>query len=271
LPDTHPQRRLQLNRPLEGFIGKLETRCKYGPEEGRGVDQECDWQGRVSDLSAHLAESCAIEPVKCPNAAAGCNESVMRKDAALHAFQTCGVRLVLCAHCHSPFEARALLGHEGNCPEARVECPFPGCNEWMMRAEVKQHETSSGAVHLQRALTVLAEMGNMVGLQKKKAGVLRSVIEEQTDEITGLRGDLHLRLAICGVFSWETDSEWSEEDSEWSEGDSESFTFREEGAGGGGRVRGSCHSKLNRLDETSFTHFMGFILLEGPVCDMHIK
>ena len=249
-----------MNRPLKGLIAKMETRCKYGPEEGRGVDEECGWQGRVSELSAHLAENCAFEPVKCPNAAAGCNESVPRKDAALHASE-CGYRQVLCAHCRNPVEARALLGHEGSCPEAQVECPSPGCTEWMKRAEVEQHVASSGAVHLERALAVVAEMG-------KKSGVLRSVIAAQNEDITAFRGALHLRLASIGVFTW--DSSWPT-GGEWNDVDSESFTFREEGAGGGGRVRGSCHSKLNRLDETSFTHFMGFILLEGPVCDMHIK
>jgi len=244
----------------------------------------------VSELSLHLAESCAIEAVTCPNATAGCNESVMRKDAALHATETCWYRPVLCAHCHDPFEARALLGHEGGCPEAQVECPCPGCKEWMMRADVEQHVASSGAVHLQLALTVVAETGReMVELQKKavdervderaaslvlkhqlkgeqkKAGVLRSVIEAQKEEITGLREGLHLRQARLGVFVWTMPIV------AWSPQASDSFTFREEGEGWGGRVSGCCSSQLNTDTTTPFTHFMGFSLTKGPVCDMLMK
>ena len=45
-------------------------------------------RGRVSEHAGHL-QSCGYEKVACPNAAAGCTESVRRKDVARHADEAC--------------------------------------------------------------------------------------------------------------------------------------------------------------------------------------
>ena len=112
--------RLQRCRPLEDLIGQLRLRCKHGPDGEEGGEdttmeplgeQCCSWRGRVHDFEAHLTERCAYEPAPCPNVVAGCQELVLRKDAAHHASETCEYHQSCCTHCNAPFCARDQ--HEG--------------------------------------------------------------------------------------------------------------------------------------------------------------
>ena len=102
----------------------LSTKCEKGElvacldehrrnDVGMGGSQRCTWRGRVCELAGHLLESCPFEAVACPNAAAGCKESTLRKDAAHHASETCQYRGSKCSYCHSPFEARRLRSTRG--------------------------------------------------------------------------------------------------------------------------------------------------------------
>ena len=81
--------KLQRIRPFESVIGNLLlARCKHG--EGGG----CPWRGAVSELAAHLASSCPLEPISCPD----CEERLARQDMKEHAEGTCS--FFRCRHCH---------------------------------------------------------------------------------------------------------------------------------------------------------------------------
>ncbi|KAJ1491248.1 hypothetical protein T484DRAFT_1775196 [Baffinella frigidus] len=185
----------RLGLDAEGERGELVARLEENRRNDAGKEgaQRCSWRGRVCDLAGHLSESCGWEAVKCPNAVAGCTESVLRKDAARHASETCAYRKNRCAHCAIAFEARALAGHEGSCPEAQiecpnagcgatvarggmaehrglcgreeVECPCPGCEERMARVEVAEHVAASGAEHAPMAWGRAVEMEEKVAEQ----------------------------------------------------------------------------------------------------------
>ena len=227
---NHPtdESKLVRCRPFEDLIGQLRVRCKHGleeestPPEAQVVQQDdtgqdaahlCSWRGRVCELQGHLA-LCGYKPVDCPNTAAGCKESLLRKDAARHASETCAFRPSPCAHCGALFSARALQEHEGSFPEEEIECPnagcgekvarrsmgehrgvcgreevtcpCPGCEERVARAEVEEHVEASGAVHLRSAWRRVAEM------EEKVAG-LHAALERSARALT------------C-VFTWSTDS-----------------------------------------------------------------
>ena len=120
-------------RPLEDLIGHLQMHCKYEGDGGEADTNlelmQCTWRGRVCEFAAHLAESCAYETVSCPNAAAGCKESVVRKDAAHHASETCEYRQCCCAHCNALVIVRHLPVHELSCPGGADRMP----ERWVRR------------------------------------------------------------------------------------------------------------------------------------------
>jgi hypothetical protein len=188
----------------KGKKGELAARLEEHRRSDAGAHgaQRCSWVGKVCDLPGHLAESCGFEPVKCPNAVAGCKELVLRKDATRHASRTCAYRQVPCVQCGKPFEARALPGHEGSCPPAQIECtyagcgvtvarggmgdhrgvcgreevgcPCPGCEERMARAEVEQHVAASGAVHGRKAWRRAVELEEKVAEQAEVITMLNA-------------------------------------------------------------------------------------------------
>ena len=111
----------RLGLSAKGKKGELVARLdehRWNDAAAKGA-QRCNWRGRVCELVGHLSESCGHEAVQCPNAVAGCKESVLRKDAARHASETCVYRKNRCAHCANPFEARALVDHEGSAGRRR--------------------------------------------------------------------------------------------------------------------------------------------------------
>ena len=296
---TDPSR-LQKCRPLEDFIGDLRMRCKHGPEVGDEDANleplQCGWRGRVSQLAAHLAESCAYEPVPCPNAAAGCQESVLRKDAARHASETCEYRSRRCAHCRALLMSCNLPVHERICPQAQIECPNIGCGVTVARRSMAKHRVVcgreqvkcpclgceermaqvevgghvAGAVHLQmawgRAVEMeekVAEQDSVISKQERTLSEQAELIKEQNSTIAGLQG--HCAEALTRVFTWSTDSAWSITQSL-------PYTFRD-------GVRGHCLNSVPANASfahwigfaTSFTHFVGFQLEEGVECTMHFK
>ena len=197
----------------KGKKGELAARV----EEHRRSDAElrCSWRGRVCELVGHLSESCEYEPMQCPNAAAGCKESVLRKDAARHASETCVYR------------------------KNRFEAPNGGSWEPAARAEVGDHLEASGALHDRSARR--GAMEEQVAAQADALQKQGRVISKQTEEIARLRGDLQKQHAVVTtlqqnvaaqageiagqtsaiqalqrraealtrVFTWSTDSAWS--------------------------------------------------------------
>jgi hypothetical protein len=269
----------------KGKKGELAVRLEEHRRSDAGVEgaQRCSWRGRVCELAGHLAESCLHEPVKCPNAAAGCKESMLRKDSALHASETCNYRQNRCAHCGNAFEARALVGHEGNCPEAqiecpnagcgvtaarrgmgehrgvcgreKVECPCPGCEERMARANVEQHVAASGAEHVRRAWKKVAgQDAEVVGLKEKVAELEEKVAKMEEKAVEQGSVIAVLQKALTRVFTWSTDSDWTRVDSN-------TYTFTD-------GLRGHCY---NNFSQNLHPYYIGFTLEEGPVCTMHYK
>ncbi|KAJ1480027.1 hypothetical protein T484DRAFT_1957511 [Baffinella frigidus] len=259
----------------------------------------------VCELSTHLAGTCGHEPVECPNAAAGCQESVMRKDAARHASEACAYRLSPCTHCRALFMARDLAEHEGICPEAQVECPnagcgvtvarggmaehrggcgreivacpCPGCEERMVQAKVEEHVEASGAVHVRRAWRWAAEMeGTAVGLEQKVAEQ-GDVIVEQKAEIAMLQAKSALQSARIAKQA----TEIAEQDAltfglqkradaltrvfTWST--DSSFVVKQSASYTfTDGVRGDCFN-VTVGNEAG----VAFVLREGPACTMHYK
>ncbi|KAJ1491244.1 hypothetical protein T484DRAFT_1933658 [Baffinella frigidus] len=215
----------RLGLSAEGNKDALVARLEEYRWNGAGDEgaQRCSWRGRVCELAGHLSESCGWEAVKCPNAVAGCTESVLRKDSARHASETCAYRKNRCAHCAIAFEARALAGHEGSCPSAQiecpnagcgvtvarggmaehrglcgreeVECPCPGCEERMARAEVAEHVEASGAEHARRAWGRVVEMEEKVAEQGRTNAEQAEAMKEQGRTIALLeaKGAEHAR------------------------------------------------------------------------------
>jgi hypothetical protein len=266
-----------------GKKGELAARLDEHRRSDAGEEwaQRCSWRGRVCELAGHLAESCLHEPVKCPNAVAGCKESMLRKDAARHASETCAYRKNRCAHCANAFEARALVGHEGSCPEAQIECPnagcgvtvarggmaehrgvcgreeveclCPGCEERMARADVEQHVAVPGAEHVRKAWRRAAEVEEKVVVLEEKLEKMEATMEEKVAEQGSVIAVL--QRALTRVFTWSTDSDWSRVDS-----NPDTFT---------GGIRGHCFSKMSTKETNEY--WMGFALTEGPACTMHFK
>ena len=155
-----------------------------------------------------------------------------------------------------------LSEHLRDCGLEEVECPCPGCEERMARAEVAEHVAASGAVHLQRALSVVAELeGKVAGLHEKitaKEGTIEDfakqlVLREGQILAQSLQpGERVPAQALTHVFTWSTDSNWSP-------AQSTSHIFAD---GLPRELRGHCLN--NAL-------LMGFCLEGGPACDMHFK
>ena len=270
----------------EELVGRLEEHRRR--DAGVEGAQSCSWRGRVSELAGHLAESCLHESVKCPNAVVGCKESMLRKDAARHASETCVYRKNRCAHCANPFEARTLVGHEASCSAAQIECPnagcgvtvvrrsmgqhrsvcrreemacpCPGCEERVALADVEQHVEASGPMHLQRAWgraveveEKLAEQGAVIIKQKEAISCLQAKDAEMRGVILGLQRHAD---ALTRAFTWFTDGAWTNQQSR-------AYPFTD-------GLIGRCFSKLaDGLGHS--TPSMGFCIEEGPRCTMHFK
>ena len=275
-------------------------RAKLGPAESSSADDlpdglGCKWKGRVCELAAHLATTCDYEPVGC---AAGCTELVPRKDASSHASESCSKTQIECpnAGCGVMAARGSMEDHRAVCLREEVECPCPGCDERVARAEVDAHVEVSRALHERCAWTKVAEQGTTIArlkqanrhLQKKVAAQAITISElsdqgddtvatvdemneriaemddelkENTSEIESLLPEVEMQGALitglqnAEVFTWSTDTEWSTKKSAH-------HTFAR-------GIRGGCVNIKPRPDEDK--NFMGFILVQGPVCTMHYK
>ena len=263
--------RKELGPETEGKKGELVARADAVAEG----PQRCAWRGRVCELAGHLSESCALEPVKCPNAEAGCKELMLRSVAARHASEICAYRKAPCRHCQGIFMVRDLPQHHKRCPKAHVKCknkgcdvkgargsmpvhyrecgwqvvtcPCPGCDKEMTRAEVEEHVETSGALHLRSAWGAAEELEGKVEEQAVE-------IEELQGLVTGLQRRAE---ALSHVFTWNTDSAWRGRATP-------PFTFTD-------GVRGICVNSETDNDGNEDEEFMGFRLVEGPPCTAHFK
>ena len=171
----------QRGMSCKGRRGRLVARLKEHRQHDtcQQAAHLCSWRGRISQLQLHLAETCGYESVECINSAMGCRESMLRKDAARHASETCehrpsrrapsstlsvtrdlqenevscpeGQADCLNAGCGDTVASRSMAEHRGVCGREEVACPCPGCDVRGTRSEVEEHVEASGAVHLRSA------------------------------------------------------------------------------------------------------------------------
>ena len=155
---------------------RFKPATPFAADEQGGLGLEirgCRWIGATSEFWGHLLKSCGWEPVEC--ARHGCGERMLRKDAAEHDVSSCAVRPVSCTHCNESQAYGQMAAHEGSCPRARVpcpnercgvllerkglcdhragcvhetvECPCPGCEVKLLRAEMEAHVDASMGEH----------------------------------------------------------------------------------------------------------------------------
>ena len=138
----------------EGEQGELAGGHKELRRSDAGVEGGacCSWQGKLSEMEGHFAQSCPEEQIECPNA--GCGETLAR---------------------------RSMAEHRGACGREEVACPCPGCEERMARVAVGEHVEASGAVHLLRAWGRVAEMEEKVAGLQRRFDLLTRVFTWSTD------------------------------------------------------------------------------------------
>ncbi len=175
-PDSRSKRHIQ----------SLRVRC-YSCGLG------CVWEGELRNLTAH-EKQCTFVRVECPNK---CSEVVLRKDLGQHTNASCPRRRYKCPYCHQfgtyraitsvhvqecpevvvacpnrcgvPNVARGrLAAHKETCPNEEVSCRYGevGCNSWLPRKLMLQHENESQAQHLQLSMQTVSTLKRTVNKMK---------------------------------------------------------------------------------------------------------
>jgi uncharacterized coiled-coil protein SlyX len=256
----HPtdQSRLQRCRPLEGLIAQMRMRCKHGKEADEGVG-EGGAAPRAKRAMLGPPQSTSTDDLREELGRQGLDTGGNQGELAVRleehrrgaagGKQGCSWRGKVCE----------FAAHLAVCGREEVECPCPGCEERVARAEVEEHIAASGAVHLQRAWKRAAEQEEKVAeLQTKVVGQGETIARQNGDiaRQNSVNAGLQKRVqALTRVFTWSTDSAWSEQESL-------PYTFTD-------GVRGYCYNSESAA--ANFKHWMGFVLLEGPACTMHFK
>ena len=156
---------------MEREIKALKVQCT--------IDEECDWQGTISDIEAHVM-ACPYRMVDC---SLGCGEKIRYKEVEAH-LSDCPKRIGSCQYCnkegpHDFISSSAHLDkcssypikccnegceytqerfwfthHEQNCPKAIVYCEYSnlGCDKLIKREEQEKHNEESMKEHLQMAI-----------------------------------------------------------------------------------------------------------------------
>jgi hypothetical protein len=134
-----------------------------------------------------------------------------------------------------------FAAHLAVCGREEVQCPCPGCEERMARADVGKHMMVMGAEHLQTVWHRVEEQGR--------------TIAEQSTAIAVLQRNAR---ALTHVFTWSTNSQGGD-------ATSATHTFTD-------GVRGRCFSRTwSHADDHGKRLIIGCKLEEGPTCTMHFK
>lgn len=147
-------------------------------------------------------------------------------------------------------QVREFAAHIAVCGREEVQCPCPGCEERMARAELGQYMTASGVEHLQTVWNRVEEQGRTIAEQNTAISVLQRQAHALQRQASALKH----------TFTWSTDPDFDDVTT------STSHTFTE-------GVRGHCFAEP--LDEKydDYTRvFIGFRLdTDSPTCTMHCK
>ena len=105
----------------------------------------CEWIGKIGSLEKHLAE-CDFAFLSCPNKCKdgdGIIQKLLRKDKDHHV-KVCPRRQYNCLHCNEQGEywERTSI-HMDKCPNVKITCPNPDCNQRIARCRVSEHRTTN--------------------------------------------------------------------------------------------------------------------------------
>ena len=144
-----------INKGVRSEINQLIVKCS---NHGEG----CQWTGELGTLKQHLDfdSGCDFVMVECPNKCKEFRGGILlvkimrRKYLADHLAQSCYLRPYQCEFCGLKDTYKAItgdnymvmeradeydyFGHQAECPEARVTCPYECCVE-MKRKELENH------------------------------------------------------------------------------------------------------------------------------------
>ena len=118
--------------------------------EKKSKPDRCTWTGELDDARAHF-NTCMYAGVVCR---LGCGEVIKRIDMPEHEASDCPKRgAVPCtnAGCADVMPEPLLAAHQKNdCQYEVVDCPFQsvGCNERLLRKDVKHHENVAANQHI---------------------------------------------------------------------------------------------------------------------------
>lgn len=118
--------------PILELLGDDLVRCDFhksrwwDEHDPKNCTSECDWEGRLRDLPAHLDE-CPCQPVKCPNSGCGWATRVLPRSQMRE--HKCAFEPSECKLCHGFFNG----AHE--CPLEVIKC---GCGGSWTRRERHQ-------------------------------------------------------------------------------------------------------------------------------------
>ena len=157
---------LKIDAGTKDIVEQLKLRCTTTSSiaEGGEGEETCGWIGAVVDLEAHVSTDCGIVVVACTHE--GCGEEMQRKSLENH-ISICPHKVNLCRHCESGFKVAEMEEHENSCPEKPIpcprecgtsvspsaienhlsecpleeaKCPNQGCDEVMIRKQLKEHD-----------------------------------------------------------------------------------------------------------------------------------
>ena len=96
----------------------------------------CTWQGKLQELSSHIAEGCIHELKICD----ACSQVVQRKNLDDHQKKTCKKRDFTCPHCKTTgLHDDITTSHLQVCTHVPLPCPVQGCSQKIRRCDINSH------------------------------------------------------------------------------------------------------------------------------------
>lgn len=132
-----------LNQHLQKRVHGLLVKC---PNDSRG----CSWQGKLIDVQHHISpqamgreDGCPFQVTPCSHRE--CTAEILRKDLRKHEDQLCQYRTYTCKFCLDVTDTyhKVSTEHFPVCPDYTVPCRNKGCPDYMARAAVQEHLSTS--------------------------------------------------------------------------------------------------------------------------------
>ena len=96
----------------------------------------CKWEGELFCYEYHVSKTCPVERVECSD----CKQFIPRSSLRAHLMNECPLRITKCPHCGKEDECQKIKEHIAKeCLEALIECGNDGCSKTMKRKEMETH------------------------------------------------------------------------------------------------------------------------------------